>query len=85
MTICNLWYPAPYLMQLQEFTTNEWLIKLLSDHILGRHCQELKMEAWSLNKTARNCTLLQIAIVNTTCIVMHFLGVHCVRSKSLIS
>ena len=37
--------------------------QMLSDHVLGRHCQALKIEAWSLNKKARRCTLLQLALL----------------------
>ena len=44
-------------------------LETLSDHILGRHCQALKQEAWSLNKKAKPCTMpqLHVASVNTAC------------------
>ena len=51
-------------------------LETLSDHITGRHCQALRIEAWRLNTKARRCNFLQLARVNTACILLHHLGVH---------
>ena len=50
------------------------LLETLSDHILGRHCHALKIEALRFNEKARRCTMPQLARVKTACILLHHLG-----------
>ena len=43
---------------------------MFSDHILERLFQALTIEAWSLNKKTKSCTLLLLASVNTAFILL---------------